>query len=307
MKRETGVPFQMADKEQTRWRNGRLMDAVRILGGVDGQTSPNGNPVPLPQKKEKECRAEILKLVSNFQFHSREMGKAPRIKKVIENLDELVARASSLAALFGSLDEWTLKVLHEPLGPTGTLQLEGLASEALAPNHPERGLDGLRIWATDLKTLSEGARIASKSLTESLTDLGGQTNLGIQSMGTGRTFLVLNCVGLLREQGQDLSFSVGGNVERLAHAILEFASGGDEMPVPTAAVRKIGKTEPGTRKQEASVCIELNNLNRISCEDLEHWPHDTPMAIPPPPSPQEVEKLMMMAQALTRRQLGAFD
>jgi hypothetical protein len=292
----------MSEFKKTPWGNARMSDAIRILGGVDRQTTEHGRLVQLSPARVNELQAEIEEMATNYEHHSKEVKAAPRMKTVIKNLDEMVARASALAALFESLDEWTLRVLHEPLGPTGTLQMEGLESEALSPHQTNRGLEGLRIWAADLKTLSRGARVASRSL----KDIGGKTNLGIESVGTGRTFLVLNCVGLLRKEGQAISFAVGGNVERLAHATMEFAHG-EAKPVPSAAVRKVGENEADTRNLEAAVRKKLGDWNRISCQDLEHCLDGTPMPIPPPPSPEDAEDLLRMAQALTRRQLGAFD
>jgi hypothetical protein len=273
-----------------------------ILLDVKDRRSPNGRRQPVKPGRRIEIQGEIVELAMNYLIHSREMESSPRVADAIEKLDGLDSAASALSAAFKGLDEWTIKALHESLGPMEAIQVKGLSFETLAPNHRERGLDGRDLWAVRLKALADQARLASRALAG--MDSGGQTNMGMQAMGTGRNFLAVSCARLLRVNHHKISFAVGGNVERLAHAILRFATG-DDLPIPTAAVRLAGENDAATLELEALVRNELEGWERISSTELENLPSDVRKSIPAPPTPQDARNLLEMAQKLTRRQLGA--
>lgn len=290
--------LKLSGKEQ------RLQEAVDILLGKDKEAKTDVKGRTLTSASSKWSPELHIKVIAKrYLAHIRLLEGAPRVAQVKKRLMALHESAKNLAECIWDLDPWSIGVFHESLGPAGVIWIakEGDGFPNPADDDPKESM--VVAWNKRILEFAEHV----KSVADDLADKGGgrsTSTIATPMMGQGISRLVQDCAFLLEDYGHRVSAKERGNLERFSTAVFRFAVGNvktklrDEIKFFPRKLKELKRNQAARNKG-------LAQFHKISSEELVAIDAQGSVAnIPPPPSTEEMEKLLGISYKGARLQMG---
>jgi hypothetical protein len=233
-----------------------MAEAIRILcsNRIVGPRRAGKDPL-VSEEDKRSIESKIERILERFRRHSRLLGNAPRVKGARLKLKALSKAAKAMKESIAKMDEFTVAILHEPLGPLGAIEVthihapieecngtdaddvenridvedfnniensKGIQFRFPGPAlHPAVLYHELYKFEKWLEQIEKYAFDGAKALEKQ--DKGGGTDLGIQAFGAELTRLTMDCAALLEEYGVPYSYSPspGNTLYNLVQVIRE--------------------------------------------------------------------------------------